>query len=466
MEKTTRDSVADYLASRAATYSLLAALFRREITKELMDQLRDLQPSPDDDSLQAHGLCDLAACARSFDNDALRRARSEYARLFLGAGVTDTHNMASPYESTYTSDDHLLVQDARDDMVHLYRQEKLGISEDVGDPEDHVSFELSFASILFTRARDTLTSGEDDEALRLVQVLRSLYDDHLMQWIGGFCSDILRLAELPLYHAVARITLGFVSEEPQCLAEAESLLHDAAPPYAGLPREMEAALEYARTAISPVESTETQQLSIEEKRRAADRLFRDMAFLKRYFVKILSYCTTPRTADDVEAKIEEIMRFKTTAYTACDLRAMLTDAYCLEEIRAARDGDKALAAAASAESDGDADGDEDARLWTTSDIGRERIEEDDPERAVRELLARDAPLVSGYQNVLSAIKNGTGAFKEIESVIKATDLYQVDNYHASMFLKRLEDAGAIEWRNAWTLTPHGERALAALTQPA
>ena len=56
---------------------------------------------------------------RHRDSGTRQELAVDYARVFLCAGMYE-QLMAPPYESVYTSEEHLLMQDARDSAVAFY----------------------------------------------------------------------------------------------------------------------------------------------------------------------------------------------------------------------------------------------------------------------------------------------------------------------------------------------------------
>ena len=55
----------------------------------------------------------------------------DYARVFLGAGSYD-RILAPPYESVFTSEERILMQDARDGAVSYYRRGGLDLPAEIG----------------------------------------------------------------------------------------------------------------------------------------------------------------------------------------------------------------------------------------------------------------------------------------------------------------------------------------------
>jgi len=71
----------------------------------------------------------------------------EYAGLFLNMRLVSV----APFESVYTSPEHLLMQEARDEVLSEYRREGLDKVKDFKEPEDHIALELGFMAYLCQR---------------------------------------------------------------------------------------------------------------------------------------------------------------------------------------------------------------------------------------------------------------------------------------------------------------------------
>ena len=507
MEQLTRDEIIAFVGSRKNTYDLLAKVYHNEVDAEFLDKLAETPlPCLNDKSLQDAGYARLRTFLRNRDSDSTHAINGEFCGMILGAGATDLEQMASPYESVYTSEEQLLMQDARDQIVAMYASEGISVKNENNEPEDHISFEFSFVGILYQRCHEALLAGNDAKAEHYLEVLRTLFTDHLCVWVIDFCRDIARLAQTAYFRAFCRITAGIVNDEPAYIAMCQAALDPSAEPY-------EAAF-LDETAFDDVasdgpENEAEPELTEEEKRERAANLFSKMDFMRRPFIRILKYCLEPRTTDELQAETEEILRYIKSAYGPVEVRHMLNAAYCLDQARvsatemtseqaeaetAGEDADaKAKAEVEATGKDADAktagedaaqimtqDSEDEVELssaneegtpdyytvWQTTEIGKEYIVEEDPIKAIKELFAQDKLWLSGYEKTLTTLKNGAGTFKEVQDVIKPMELYQKDNKHAAMFLKRLEDAGAIEWKDKWVLTDAGEATLAKMLDKA
>lgn len=207
------------LLNRCSMYSFLARVYRVEADEGLLDQIAAMDLETDVgvpeirqgyqmlrsylDARQATTVTDLAV---------------DYARVFLGAGQGEKDG-AYPYESVYTSPERLVMQDARDQVLELYRKEGLGPSEGMLEPEDHLSLELEFMAYLSKRAADALQAGDREGALMAIEKQQEFLENHLLSWVPAFCEDVQRLSREPFYQAFARITAGYLGLERELLGD-------------------------------------------------------------------------------------------------------------------------------------------------------------------------------------------------------------------------------------------------------
>ena len=94
------------------------------------------------------------------------------------------------------------------------------LDEDVGEPEDHIAFELEFMQILGERAADALDAGEKLECINLLETRSEFTDKHLLNWVYNFNSDVHRIAQTKFYRAIADILVGVIEIDREMLDEA------------------------------------------------------------------------------------------------------------------------------------------------------------------------------------------------------------------------------------------------------
>lgn len=227
----TRPEAADFeqarelLAARAAFYRMIASLYYKELDEDGLAHLRAvglrglrLGVSGVDEGLEA-----MAAFLEQAGGNARQQLAVDFAGAFLGAGAYDERR-ATPYESVFTSEAGLLMQEARDDVYRFYCERSVAPDPALQMPEDHLSFECEFMATLAERAVEALAAGDAAEAARLTEVQRRFHQSHLLNWVDAYCDCLDKCAGTRFYRGVSQITRGFVHEDEAMLAELEAAL--------------------------------------------------------------------------------------------------------------------------------------------------------------------------------------------------------------------------------------------------
>ncbi|MCJ7567034.1 MAG: molecular chaperone TorD family protein [Anaerolineales bacterium] len=199
------------LTNRMSTYAFLSRLCRIEADQELLDRILALEfsstegiPEIDEGYRILHGYVEKAG------ENTLTELAVDYAKIFLGV---QSQLGIYPYESVYTSKEKLIMQEARDQVVQLYRQEGLDRAADYREPEDHIALELEFMAYLSQKTIDALQDGEGEEVVRFLEKQKLFLEEHLMNWVPAFCEDMEQIAQTDFYTATAKITKGFLALE-------------------------------------------------------------------------------------------------------------------------------------------------------------------------------------------------------------------------------------------------------------
>jgi len=205
--------IAELVSNRASMYSLLARWFRIEVDQELLDQMAKMDFSVEADQPDiAEGYRMLKGFLASVSPDTLTDLAVDYAGAFLGAGKT-VGGAAFPYESVYTSLGGLIMQDARDQVLRLYREEGLDRSEELEVPEDHLALELEFMAYLCQKTLESLEAGHDPTVAEYLGKQKTFLHQHLLNWVPSFCADTQQFAQTDFYKAAAKVTHGFLKME-------------------------------------------------------------------------------------------------------------------------------------------------------------------------------------------------------------------------------------------------------------
>ena len=207
----------DFMVRRARTYGLLARIFRVEVDQAFLDDLRRLKfPISTGNEHTDYGYRTMFNYLKGTWEDTLLDLARDYARTFIGHG-NNGRSAAYPFESVHTSEKRLLMQDARDEVLAIYRANLLKKGEEWNDCEDHIALELEFMQVMCDRTADALKAGKEDEAVELLKVQRSFVGKHLANWVPMFVSDIKYFAQTDLYIGAGEVLLGFVQTEEEAL---------------------------------------------------------------------------------------------------------------------------------------------------------------------------------------------------------------------------------------------------------
>lgn len=213
----------DFIAltqARAQFYRLLSGLYFKELSEEEIahlkaTDLRDLSLENEDTD---QGIALMATYLTRARRDARQELACDYARCMLAAGSYEDRR-PTPYESVFTSEDGLLMQDARDDVYRFFREAGIGVEKSLQTPEDHLSFEFEFMALMADRAVANIEAGEMDEALKAVQIQQDFHERHLANWIDIYTDCLENCANTKFYQGLAKLTRGFVAEDAAMLSE-------------------------------------------------------------------------------------------------------------------------------------------------------------------------------------------------------------------------------------------------------
>jgi len=208
--------LAEDTEQRRLMYLILSRLYFMEVTAEQLDQMR-----LEEHSFEGY-LEGFQELLQKNDTETLRRElAADFAALFLGLSA---HPVA-PYESVYTSEEKLLMQDARDAVVREYQSESLLPSKIQGAdsvPEDHISFELEYMAALCQKPCSCSQSDGTCGGAYILKKQLNFLEEHLLKWVPKLCDDVFQRARTSFYQSVAAMTKDFLKEEKEYLEAALS----------------------------------------------------------------------------------------------------------------------------------------------------------------------------------------------------------------------------------------------------
>lgn len=196
---------ASLVRDRMLVYQLLSTLLISEPTCALLDSLRS--SSPGEGKLGEY----LAGLPAEDLEQARIDAAADFAALFLGMSA----HPVPPYESVYTSPEHLLMQEARDQVLACYRSEGFAQADGVSLPEDHLATEFEFMAKLCEKELGALQSADvvEMQAARASQA--AFLKDHLLVWVPDFCDDVRSHAQTGLYAGLADLITEVLQAESE-----------------------------------------------------------------------------------------------------------------------------------------------------------------------------------------------------------------------------------------------------------
>lgn len=208
--------------ARAAFARFLAGLYLYELTEPQIEALAAIECAGDGSAID-EGLAAMKEYLRHRHGGTRQELAVDYARVFLGAGNYDRIT-APPYESVFTSEERILMQDARDGALCYYRRAGLDLPADNTTPEDHPGFELQFAATLCDRAKEAIEAGDGRALQETVALGRSFFAFHQQNWLPQLCGAIDEWAQTDFYKQLATVTRGYVDAEAAYFEAAASLL--------------------------------------------------------------------------------------------------------------------------------------------------------------------------------------------------------------------------------------------------
>ena len=211
-----RANLEEEMRSRAAFYRFLSDAILHEFTSDQVEAFRDIRVQDGLDEEIANGFSRIRRYLTTAGADPRTELACDYARVFLSAGVYDGLT-AEPYESVFTSDEKIMMQDARDDVVRIYRENQVDVDEKLRMPEDHLGLEFEFLAVMAEKTADALDAAKLDAATAMLVTQRDFLDHHILNWIDPLSEKVVEFAELPFYPAIMDIARAFVQDDRTCL---------------------------------------------------------------------------------------------------------------------------------------------------------------------------------------------------------------------------------------------------------
>ncbi len=208
----------DLMKSRAQAYGMLARLFREEVDLATLRELQGMRfPTATGNATVDEGYHQLFEYLRRAWEDSVTELAIDYVRTFIGHGVNG-YSAAYPYESVYTSERRLLMQEARAEVLATLRENELKRG-DWNEAEDHIALELEFMQRMALRAAEALADEAEDEAVAYLRTSYEFLENHLLNWVPMLVTDMRLHSKTLFYQGLGQLTLGTIEEDGAVLRE-------------------------------------------------------------------------------------------------------------------------------------------------------------------------------------------------------------------------------------------------------
>ncbi len=217
MTNSQNENIKELAGFRSNIYGFLAAVYRQELTSELLRQMKDHRFQ---EILSTLGIELSNGFFKKSEKELLENLAVEYAYLFLGPG-----KHISPHESVHHkkegSQSGQLWGELTAEVKRIIESSGLEYKSEFTGMPDHISVELEFMQHVVQRETQAWEADDDKTALLCLKNEKNFVDEHLFRWIPEFCEKVIKTAESPFYREMARLTRRFIEFEKKELKRFE-----------------------------------------------------------------------------------------------------------------------------------------------------------------------------------------------------------------------------------------------------
>ena len=190
---------------------------------------------------------------------------------------------------------------------------------------------------------------------------------------------------------------------------------------------------------------------------------------QKVLMTTLEACRTPRTPSELDEIMGEVLRCNRSVFRPVELRALLERYGAI--VYEPSDEERALMQAREAGEELEIPVDEEGNLlvveptegvWSLTEAGAAFLDADPVGTQMEALLKKDAVYLPVYRALLELVEDHPCEKAVIDRAIDPHPLVQRPRLFAGYFLGELERIDALEWSDAWCITPRGRTLLDAL----
>ena len=217
MTNSKNENIKELAGHRSNIYGFLAAVYRQELTSELLQQMKDHRFQ---EILSTLGMELSNGFFKKPEKELLENLAVEYAYLFLGPG-----KHISPHESVHHKKEGVqsgqLWGELTAEVKRIIESSGLAYKSEFTGMPDHISVELEFMQHVVQREAQAWEAKDNETALLCLKNEKKFVDEHLFSWIPDFCEKVIKTAESLFYRQMARLTRSFIEFEKKELKRFE-----------------------------------------------------------------------------------------------------------------------------------------------------------------------------------------------------------------------------------------------------
>lgn len=213
-EEPTAEEMCEFFNANNETFTFLSRMFFKELNQQAIDELAAAEwPQDTGNAHLDEGYNLLRRYFKFSMGDRRTQLAVEYARIFLAAGVFSSEKKSAvPYESVYTSVEHTVMGDTRDEVINWYIQDGFKVNPDLHEPEDHLSFEMEYLASMNQKAAQLAAVGNTRELRKNIKRQMQFAREHVLNWVPTMYDIAKGYAKNTFYLGMIQVTRGALEQ--------------------------------------------------------------------------------------------------------------------------------------------------------------------------------------------------------------------------------------------------------------
>ncbi len=223
-------------------------------------------------------------------------------------------------------------------------------------------------------------------------------------------------------------------------------------------------------AVEEEKTTGDSELAFEEQVVALETAVARHPLNREVLYSILSFCQQERSLRAVEQAAEALPIFKGATQNPYHMVCTLERFGGLVRIERDADGEEVTPVRKEGLSEDEVDDLVCDLCFATTDVGARVVELHDPAGRIRRLFERENERATAFEDVLAFVGEAPRSYPEIQALLRGRPELSVvidgtpETMQPSVFVDKLERAGALVWKEKWELTEEGRKFLEGLKE--